>query len=313
MNGVICVYKPQGFTSFDVVAVVRRICGTKKVGHGGTLDPMAEGVLPVFVGNATKAADFCPGEDKEYLAGFRFGLTTDTQDITGDIIEEKDVYVSRNKMALIERCCGEIEQLPPMFSAVQVDGVRLYDLARRGIEVERKPRRVTIHSVKIEEYRDNNGLMRVHCSKGTYIRTLIHDFGQQLGAGAVMTSLVRTRSGNFTLAQCHTVDFLKDAALTKGPAYIESLLMPLEKLFEVYPAARLDAVQSRLLQNGAELDADRVRLDRVYSGLYAVLDCNGHIVALGRISDDHSLEVVQRFQPPEIKLAKGVKKLPKQS
>ncbi|GHV48885.1 hypothetical protein FACS189499_09220 [Clostridia bacterium] len=213
MDGIIPVYKPSGCTSFDVVAAMRRICMTKSVGHGGTLDPMAEGVLPIFLGAATKAVDLMPDTSKEYLAGFRFGMTTDTQDITGTIIAMNPAYVSRNKMIFVERYKGEIEQIPPMFSAVSVGGKRLYELAREGIEVEREPRKVTIHSIKVEEYADNVGVMRVSCSKGTYIRTLIHDIGNSLGVGGVMTSLVRTKSAGFTPEQCQRVEELQRIAL----------------------------------------------------------------------------------------------------
>ncbi len=163
-------------TSFDVVAKVRRIYKTKKVGHGGTLDPMAEGVLPVFVGDATKAVDFCPDDTKQYVAGFQFGITTDTQDITGKVLSTCDAYVSRNKMPMIERVfTGEQLQTPPMYSAVKVNGQRLYDLARKGEVVSRQPRKINIYELKVQKYEYNSGEMSVTCSKGTYIRTLIHD------------------------------------------------------------------------------------------------------------------------------------------
>lgn len=296
MNGIICVYKEKGYTSFDVVAIMRRICGTKKIGHGGTLDPMAEGVLPIFVGNATKAVDFCPDSTKEYKAGFRFGITTDTQDITGKVLTQNDEYVSRNKMYIIEsKFTGNIMQTPPMYSAVQVGGKRLYDLAREGIEVEREARPITIYKLNIDSYDNNQGIMTVRCSKGTYIRTLIHDIGQELGVGAVMTGLQRTKSGVFTLKDCHTLDELK-ALAEKGSENIEKLLMPISKLYEETPKAFLDEIQTRMFKNGITLDANRVKFERIYGGEYGIVSNDGKLLALGHISPEHDLAVNQRFK-----------------
>ncbi|MCL2637151.1 MAG: tRNA pseudouridine(55) synthase TruB [Oscillospiraceae bacterium] len=300
MDGIICIYKPQNFTSFDVVAIMRKLFKTRKVGHGGTLDPMAEGVLPIFLGNATRAVDFQIDNDKEYVAGFRFGVTTNTQDITGEITSVSDEYISRNKMIFIERKTGEIEQIPPMFSAVQVDGKRLYELARKGEEIERKPRKTTIHSIKIESYADNEGIMRVNCSKGTYIRTLIHDIGQEFGAGAIMTSLVRTKSGVFTLDDCHKIDDLRALAAKEGSVVLRDLLLPVDKLFEAYPRARLDEAQTELFKNGATLAADRIRFERIYSGVYRVYNFEKTLIALAQIAEDHSLKILQRFGAPEV-------------
>lgn len=308
MNGIICIYKTKGRTSFDVVSDMRKLCKTRKIGHGGTLDPMAEGVLPIFIGNATKAVDFTPSDEKEYIAGFKFGLTTDTQDITGNVLSQNDAYVSRNKMIFVERFKGEIKQIPPMYSAVQIDGVRLYNLARKGVTVEREPRTVTIHDIKVIEYRDNEGIMRVNCSRGTYIRTLIHDIGQELGAGAVMTSLIRTKSGPFTVENSHTIDSLQEGLLKNGAGYIENLLIPLEKFFGRYPKAYLDYKQTWLFGNGTILDANRIKFDKIYDGIYSVFDCNNSLAALAKITPDHNLSVIQRFQPPNMTIAKGVKK-----
>ena len=295
MNGIICVYKEQGFTSFDVVAKIRRIFGTKKVGHGGTLDPMAEGVLPVFIGNATKAVDFCPDTDKEYRAWFRFGLTTDTQDITGRVLTSDDTYVSRNMMYLLEKKFkGELMQIPPMFSAVSVDGKRLYELAREGREVERQPRSIVIHDLKIEDYKDNQGVMLVKCSRGTYIRTLIHDMGQFIGSGAVMTGLVRTKSGCFTLNDCHRLSEI-EAVAQQSPQMLEQMLRPMESVFEGMPKAHLDEKQTRLFRNGATLDADRVLFDKIYDRGYYIEGSDGVMLGLGKITDAHELEVIQRF------------------
>lgn len=294
-NGIICVYKQKDFTSFDVVAIMRKIFKTKKIGHGGTLDPMAEGVLPIFLGNATRAVDFQPDDGKEYLAGFRFGLTTDTQDITGRVLTTDSTYVSRNKMIFVERYKGEMEQIPPMYSAVKVDGEKLCNLARRGIEVERKPKKITVHSIKVEHYEDNEGVMRVSCSKGTYIRTLIHDIGQDIGTGAVMTSLIRTRAGKFTIDDCYYLDDLRKIAVEE-PEKLRKLLMGLERFYADYPMARLDSNQTRLFLNGVKLAADRVRLDRIFDGVYAVLSDERIILGLAKIAQDHSLEIIQRFR-----------------
>ena len=295
MNGIICVYKEQGFTSFDVVAKIRRLFATKKVGHGGTLDPMAEGVLPVFVGSATKAVDFCPDTDKEYRAWFRFGLTTDTQDITGRVLTTDNSYVSRNKMYLLEKTFkGELMQIPPMFSAVSVDGKRLYELAREGREIERQPRPIVIHDLKIEDYKDNQGVMLVKCSRGTYIRTLIHDMGQFIGTGAVMTGLVRTKSGCFTLNDCHRLSEI-EAIAEQSPQKLEEMLMPMESVFEGMPKAHLDEKQTRLFRNGATLDADRVLFDKIYDRGYYIEGSDGVMLGLGKITDSHELEVIQRF------------------
>ena len=187
MNGIICVYKEKGYTSFDVVAIMRRLCCTKKIGHGGTLDPMAEGVLPIFIGNATKAVDFCPDNSKEYRAEMRFGITTDTQDFTGKVIATSDAPLSRNMQYILkQKFTGELLQTPPMDSAVQVNGQRLYDLARKGIEVERKPRPITVYSLEFEKFEENFATALISCSKGTYIRTLINDMGAEAGTGAMM-------------------------------------------------------------------------------------------------------------------------------
>lgn len=296
MDGIICVYKEKDWTSFDVVAVIRKLFKTKKVGHGGTLDPLAEGVLPVFIGAATKAADFCPDNTKQYLAGFRFGITTDTEDITGHILSEDNRYVSRNKMILIERKFrGELMQTPPMYSAVKVDGQRLYDLARQGIEVERKPRPIRIYNLKIQNYRDNEGEMLVTCSKGTYIRTLIADIGKEMEVGAVMTSLIRTRSGMFTLNDCHTIGELEQMAQEGGDEALGKILMPLEKLYENLPKAHLDAEQTRLFNNGAVLDADRIKFDIIQDKGYYIEGSSGVFLGLGVIDEQHNLKVIRRF------------------
>ena len=296
MDGIICVYKPAGFTSFDVIAIMRRLLNTKKIGHSGTLDPMAEGVLVIFVGAATKAVDYCPDTDKEYRCAFKFGLTTDTQDITGEVLTEaSNCFVPRPRVEkAIKRFIGEIEQIPPMYSAVKVGGQKLYKLARKGVYIEREPRKITVHSIEIDEYGHNEGILKVSCSKGTYIRTLIHDLGQELGFGAVMTALQRSMSNGFTLEDCYSLDTLKHV-YDRNPSHMRELLKPIDALFKHYPKAVLDKEQTRLYSHGVVLNADLVKFDRIYDGLYSLFDCTNKMVALAKIGRDHSVEIAQRF------------------
>lgn len=308
MNGIICIYKEKGYTSFDVVAIMRKLCGTKKIGHGGTLDPMAEGVLPIFVGNATKAVDFCPDTSKEYRAEMRFGVTTDTQDVTGKVISTSNVQVGRNMQYILEqRFKGDQLQTPPMYSAVQVNGMRLYDLARQGVEVERKPRPITVYSIKFEEFVDNRATVVISCSKGTYIRTLIHDMGVEAGAGAIMTALTRTRSGNFGLRDCYKLSEIKEAYASGGSAAVEKLLMPMEFLYRGLPRALLDEEQTRLFLNGVTLDARRVAFEKEYDGAYRIVSEDDKLLAIGEITETSDLKAIQRFYVNKPNLKKDEK------
>ncbi|MBQ8411444.1 MAG: tRNA pseudouridine(55) synthase TruB [Ruminiclostridium sp.] len=308
MNGIICIYKEKGYTSFDVVAIMRKLCGTKKIGHGGTLDPMAEGVLPIFVGNATKAVDYCPDTSKEYRAEMKFGVTTDTQDITGEIITTSDIQVGRNAQYILEqKFKGELMQTPPMYSAVQVNGQRLYDLARQGIEVERKARPITVSSIKFEEFDNNKATVVISCSRGTYIRTLIHDMGIETGAGAVMTALTRTRSGNFTVRDCYKLSEVKEAFEQGGLEAVEKLLMPIEWVYKGLPRALLDEDQTRMFCNGVVLDANRVAFEREYDGVYRIVSDDGTLLGIGEVGEKSELKVIQRFNTvqPKPKEAEG--------
>ncbi len=291
MTGIICINKPQEFTSFDVVAVMRRCFRTKKVGHGGTLDPMATGVLPIFVGGATKAVDIIPDSDKSYCGGFRLGLTSDTQDIWGRHSEGSKNTASRDELEAVLQCFrGDIMQIPPMYSALKINGQKLCDLARQGIEVEREPRPITVSRLELVEFDGTDGVIDVDCSSGTYIRTLIHDIGASLGTGAVMTSLCRTRACGFALLQCHTIEEVREA----DEKTLASWLLPVEKVFAPYARIDLDETQQRLYLNGVRLDADRLsgsvpkgeRL-RVYGGdtFYGLAEING----------DNELVSVKRF------------------
>lgn len=290
MNGILLIDKPQDFTSFDVVAVVRRKFGTKKVGHGGTLDPMATGVLPVFIGSATKAVDLLPDSGKSYRAGFRLGLTSDTLDIWGELSEEKPVNIEKERLeAVLERFRGEIEQTPPMYSALKVGGKKLCDLARQGIEVERKSRKITISRLDLLDFDGKNGKIEVDCSTGTYIRSLVDDIGKALGTGAVMTELRRTRACGFTLDGCFSVDDVK----TKPQEALR--LLETESVFRNCPAAALDEVQTRMYLNGVRLDAERLSEKPPKEVLLRVYGSGGAFLGVGKANGEGELVSVKRF------------------
>ena len=254
MNGILVVNKPQNFTSFDVVAVVRKKFGTKKVGHGGTLDPMATGVLPVFIGNATKAVDLVFDKSKSYRAGFRLRVKSDTLDIWGNCTEQQGITVTREELEnALGKFIGETEQIPPMYSALKVNGQKLCDLARKGVEVERNARRITITRIELKEFDGKDGVIEVDCSAGTYIRSLIDDIGKTLGTSAVMTSLVRTKSCGFTLSQCVTIEDIKTKPVD------ELCLWVVDNVLSGYFPIFLDDVQKRLYLNGVRLDAARLK------------------------------------------------------
>lgn len=288
MNGVIAVNKPSEFTSFDVVAVMRGCFKTKKIGHSGTLDPMATGVLPIFVGGATKAVSILPDSDKSYRAGFRLGVTSDTLDIWGKCSEQRDVRISGEIMrSVLERFRGSIEQIPPMYSALKVNGQKLCDLARKGIEVERKPRTVTVYRLELSDFDGRDGVIDADCSSGTYIRSLVDDIGAAVGTGAVMTSLVRTRAGGFSIEESYPLSELKNTPTDR----LERLLKPVESVFSKYPEIWLDEIQQRLYQNGVRLDAKRLRGD-FGEGMYRVFG-NGFF-GIAKIENEE-LVSVKRF------------------
>lgn len=249
MNGIIVLDKPEGKTSHDMVNFVRRIAGTRRVGHTGTLDPMATGVLPVCIGSATKAADMLTLSDKRYTAQFKLGIATDTEDISGEIVERNDVCVKREDIVnAVNSFCGEIEQIPPMYSAIKQNGKKLYELARNGIETERPARKITIYSIAIEDIDMENFLITidVHCSKGTYIRTLCADIGKRLKTGACMTALRRTATGRFTLENAVTPKELCGGRL-------DEMLLPVDEIFEDYPKIFLNEKQKRSIVNGVRM------------------------------------------------------------
>lgn len=258
MTGIICINKDRDISSFGVVAKVRGITGEKKVGHTGTLDPMATGVLPVMLGGATRFLNYLPDSDKGYRAAFLLGKTTDTLDITGNVLESKSVNVTKaDVLKALNKFKGEILQVPPMYSAKSVDGVRLYDLARQGIEIERKACKVVIKSLELVEQNDNEYIIDVLCSKGTYIRSLIDDIGRELGCGAVMTELQRTKAMGFGLDSCITVAKLQEIK-DNGGDFSEHLI-PLEKIFECFQRVYISGAQAKRFCNGGALDIDRIK------------------------------------------------------
>ena len=264
MTGVIVLDKPADFTSFDAVAVMRRLAHERKIGHTGTLDPMATGVLPLLLGRGTKAASLLPDTSKTYEAEFEFGKLTDTEDVTGKLLEADENPVAREDFeGIIPQFTGDIFQIPPMYSAVSVNGQRLYDLARQGITVEREKRQVNVSCLEIMEYDEaaRKGKIRVSCSKGTYIRTLICDMGKALGCvGGIMTALRRTFACGFDISEALTLDQLKELS-EKGE--IESVLRPLEKLFEGYPMVHVSPAQENRFLHGGELDMSRLKMPKI--------------------------------------------------
>ncbi|GHU81606.1 tRNA pseudouridine synthase B [Clostridia bacterium] len=260
MNGIIVINKPQDFTSFDVVALMRGLSKQKKIGHTGTLDPMATGVLPLLFGSATKAQSLLPDSNKEYSAKFKLGITTDTLDITGKITAQNPVNVkSEDIQKLIPHFTGNILQLPPMYSAVQIDGKRLYDLARKGIEVKRDARSVCIHKLQLIDYDEKTatGSLYISCSSGTYIRTLVDDIGALLGCGGTLTSLCRTFACGYTLQNSITIEQAKQIAQN---GKFEYFLHPTENLFVPYPQVNITLPQAVRFSNGGGLDISRLQL-----------------------------------------------------
>ena len=245
MNGIVIVDKPQDWTSQDVVSKLRGVFKTRRIGHGGTLDPMATGVLPVFVGRATRAVEFFEHAEKTYIATLRLGLTTDTEDISGRVLEEKAVSVTEEELeTVLSRFRGEIDQVPPMYSAIKVNGQKLYELARKGREVERQSRKVTIFRLECEEFDGSEAKLFVHCSKGTYIRTLCKDIGEALGCGGCMAALRRVSAGAYTAENAVSLETL---VAEENP---EKYLLTVDSIFDDYPQAVLTENQEKRCRNG---------------------------------------------------------------
>lgn len=276
-NGIIIIDKPAGWTSMDVCAKLRGILKTKKIGHAGTLDPMATGVLPVFVGQATRAVSFAEGGEKEYVAGLRLGLATNTQDTEGETLTQSPVTVGREELeAVLPRFTGEISQIPPMFSAIKINGQKLYDLARQGKEVERKARAVTVFALEVvEQVSETDYILRIRCSKGTYVRTLCHDIGQALGCGGCMFSLRRTMAAGFTLDESVTLEQMQEGG--------EALLRPTDSLFRDWPDYRLKTEkQEERCRNGNPFFIQ----ESLPEGEYRIYGREGAFLCLSRLQGD---------------------------
>ncbi len=267
-NGILIVDKPEGWTSQDVVSKLRGVFHEKRIGHGGTLDPMATGVLPVFVGRATRGVEFFEHAEKTYWARLQLGCTTDTQDSMGRVLEEKPVTCTIQEVEqALKSFVGEIQQIPPMYSAIKIGGKKLYELARAGKEVERKPRQITIFSLEGKQISPTEWELLVHCSKGTYIRTLCHDIGQALGCGAMMTALRRVKAGDYSIENSYP---LEQVINCEDP---EKLLIPVESLFAHYPQLTLSPAQEKCVRNGAAFTYNG-------SGTYRVYGQEGEFLAL---------------------------------
>lgn len=293
MTGFIFLDKPDGITSFTAANKVRRILGVKKAGHTGTLDPMATGVLPVMLGGATRFSQYLPVHDKAYRARILLGTVTDTLDTTGEVLETNEVNVTAEQLAEAVNCFrGEIKQLPPMYSAVSKDGVRLYKLARQGIEIERETRDVTIYKSEIVEPLNNNEFtLDVACSAGTYIRSLADDIGRKLGCGAVISALRRTSANGIDITR--TVTFAQlEKAVSEGTE--SELIAPCDEMLLCYPAVTVSDKQAQRFTNGGELDLDRIK-QHPDSGLCRVYSPEKTFLGLGKINTDSNILEIKKI------------------
>ena len=272
MNGIVIVDKPEDWTSQDVVSKLRGVFKTRRIGHGGTLDPMATGVLPVFVGRATRAVEFFEHADKTYLATLRLGITTDTEDISGTVLEERPVSVTRDMLEkTLSQFRGEISQIPPMYSAIKINGQKLYELARKGREVERQSRQVTIFQLECQSFDGVEATLLVHCSKGTYIRTLCKDIGESLGCGGCMAALRRVSAGVYQEAEAVTLETLVSA---EDPGLY---LREVDTIFAQYPAVTLTENQEKRCRNGNSFSLS------LLDGTYRAYSKNGEFLMLAKV------------------------------
>ncbi len=274
MNGIVIVDKPQDWTSQDVTAKLRGVFRTRRIGHGGTLDPMATGVLPVFVGRATRGVEFFEHAEKNYEATIRLGLTTDTEDVTGNVLENRSVDVTKEQfLEVLEQFRGEIQQIPPMYSAIKINGQKLCDLARKGREVERKPRPVTIYALQCLEFAGETARVRVHCSKGTYIRTLCKDIGEALGCGGCMAALRRVSAGSYTIDEAVPLAQLLESDTP------QQYLRQVDSMFAQHPAVTLTANQEKRCRNGNSFSVT------LAEGIYRAYDQAGEFLMLAKVED----------------------------
>ena len=282
LNGILLLDKEEGWTSQDCVAKLRGVLGERRIGHAGTLDPLATGLLVVLVGRATRAAAWAEAEQKEYIAAFRPGVVTDTQDITGNVLRRSDVLPSEEDVrAALASFTGEIMQVPPMYSAIKVNGRKLYEIARRGGEVQRQPRPVTVYGIEHLGMREGDHILRIRCSKGTYIRTLCHDLGEALGCGGCMSALRRTAVGSFRVE-----DAVRIGSVTRDT---RERLLPVDTLFSRLPAVTLNGAQERLCRCGNPFPADGAGEVRLYGG-------SGEFLALGRIENGRCAVIKSFFE-----------------
>ena len=274
MNGIVIVDKPQEWTSQDVTARLRRVFNTRRIGHGGTLDPMATGVLPVFVGRATRGVEFFEHAEKAYETVLRLGLTTDTEDIFGNTLTEQEVHISETEFSnILPRFRGKIEQVPPMYSALKVNGQKLCDLARKGKEVERQPRQIEIFELTLLEFSGNTARLRVKCSKGTYIRTLCKDIGEALGCGGCMQELRRIQAGEYTITEAVPLQTLLDS---EEP---EQYLRTVDTMFRNYPEVKLTPNQEKRCRCGNQFSV------KLADGTYRAYSQNGEFLMLAKVED----------------------------
>ena len=274
MNGIVIIDKPQGWTSQDVTARLRRVFNTRRIGHGGTLDPMATGVLSVFVGRATRGVEFFEHAEKTYETVLRLGITTDTEDITGTVLTERDAFVTGEQLEeVLKKFRGEILQVPPMYSALKINGQKLVDLARKGREVERQPRPITIHELTLLGMEAEGIRLRVRCSKGTYIRTLCKDIGEALGCGGCMAALRRVAAGEYTARESVPLQTLLE---TENP---EQYLRPVDSMFRNYPQVTLTPKQETRCRNGNSFSVE------METGTYRAYGQNGEFLMLAKVED----------------------------
>ena len=283
MDGIVIVDKPQDWTSQDVTAKLRGVFQTRRIGHGGTLDPMATGVLPVFVGRATRGVEFFEHAEKTYETVLRLGITTDTEDITGTVLTEQDAFVTASMLEeVLARFRGEILQVPPMYSAIKINGQKLCDLARKGREVERQPRPVTIHELTLLSMEADGIHLRVRCSKGTYIRTLCKDIGEALGCGGCMAALRRTAAGSYTAEKA--IPLAELIASTDPGQYLRGV----DSMFTQHPAVTLTEKQTLRCRNGNAFSID------LPNGTYRAYDQSGEFLMLAKV-DDKVMSTIKSF------------------
>ena len=289
MNGILLIDKAEGWTSSDVVIKLKGVLRERRVGHSGTLDPMATGLLAVFVGRATRAVEFAEAHDKRYTAGLRLGVTTDTQDVTGSVLRSCQANVAEGELkAVLTRFTGELEQIPPMYSAIKINGQKLYDIARRGGEVERRPRHITVSGISVVGRSGNDFVLDISCSKGTYIRTLCNDIGDALGCGGCMSSLRRTAAGDFSVSQAYTIDEVV-AAAAAGEA--RKLLLPTDSMFAALPRCTAGAQDERRIKNGNE-----IKTPALADGDYRVYSDSGEFLMLGRAENGRMRTIKSFFE-----------------